>query len=99
MARVSFFLQTDSSLDADHSLRDARAAETQMRNNPDTPQKSRKPAAEWTLGKWCRLRDSNTRPPHYECDALPTELRRPRAIQGMHGWPGNYASPPPTATV
>src|SRR3546814_7285012 len=25
---------------------------------------------------WCRLRDSNTRPSHYECDALPTELRR-----------------------
>ena len=24
------------------------------------------------------LRDSNTRPPHYECDALPTELRRHR---------------------
>ena len=32
------------------------------------------------LGKWCRLRDSNTRPPHYECDALPTELRRLRAL-------------------
>src|ERR1700735_3549003 len=29
-------------------------------------------------GEWCRLRDSNTRPPHYECDALPTELRRPK---------------------
>src|SRR5215813_2856238 len=29
------------------------------------------------LREWCRLRDSNTRPPHYECDALPTELRRP----------------------
>lgn len=26
--------------------------------------------------KWCRLRDSNTRPPHYECDALPVELKR-----------------------
>ncbi len=26
---------------------------------------------------WCRLRDSNTRPPHYECGALPAELRRP----------------------
>src|SRR3546814_18731602 len=25
---------------------------------------------------WCRLRDTNTRPSHYECDALPTELRR-----------------------
>src|SRR6185437_8920954 len=32
--------------------------------------------------KWCRLRDSNTRPPHYECDALPTELRRP----ATRGW-------------
>ena len=28
------------------------------------------------LMEWCRLRDSNTRPPHYECDALPAELRR-----------------------
>src|SRR5579862_7336797 len=27
-------------------------------------------------GGWCRLRDSNTRPSHYECDALPAELRR-----------------------
>ena len=26
--------------------------------------------------EWCRLRDSNTRPPHYECGALPAELRR-----------------------
>ena len=26
---------------------------------------------------WCRLGDSNTRPPHYECGALPAELRRP----------------------
>ena len=31
----------------------------------------------FSWGGWCRLRDSNTRPPHYECDALPTELRRP----------------------
>ena len=30
--------------------------------------------------KWCRLRDSNTRPSHYECDALPAELRRPRRL-------------------
>jgi hypothetical protein len=29
-----------------------------------------------SLEKWCRLGDLNTRPPHYECDALPTELRR-----------------------
>ena len=40
--------------------------------------KPRKPAAN-RAWEWCRLRDSNTRPPHYECDALPTELRRPRA--------------------
>ena len=26
---------------------------------------------------WCRLGDSNTRPTHYECVALPAELRRP----------------------
>ena len=26
--------------------------------------------------KWCRKRDSNPRPPHYECDALPAELLR-----------------------
>ena len=32
--------------------------------------------------KWCRLRDSNTRPPHYECDALPTELKRLAAPMG-----------------
>ena len=28
------------------------------------------------MGRWCRLGDSNTRPQHYECCALPTELRR-----------------------
>jgi hypothetical protein len=27
-------------------------------------------------GLWCRLGESNTGPPHYECDALPAELRR-----------------------
>ena len=27
--------------------------------------------------KWCRKRDSNPRPTHYECAALPTELLRP----------------------
>ena len=32
--------------------------------------------------EWCRLRDSNTRPPHYECDALPAELRRPWNANG-----------------
>ena len=26
--------------------------------------------------KWCRLGDLNTRPTHYECVALPTELKR-----------------------
>src|SRR5512145_3003400 len=32
---------------------------------------------------WCRLRDSNTRPTHYECAALPAELRRlPGSAQG-----------------
>ena len=30
---------------------------------------------------WCRLGDSNTRPPHYECGALPAELRRPCALK------------------
>src|SRR5579872_632821 len=28
------------------------------------------------LVKWCRQRESNPRPTHYECVALPTELRR-----------------------
>src|SRR5712671_3689557 len=31
---------------------------------------------EQTTRKWCRKRDSNPRPPHYECGALPTELLR-----------------------
>ena len=26
--------------------------------------------------KWCRLKDLNLRPSHYECAALPTELNR-----------------------
>src|ERR1700744_1582471 len=60
------------------------------------PENSAKPRRTG-LWKWCRLRDSNTRPPHYECDALPTELRRPAAGRAG-GWPGNYASRPPTAT-
>ncbi len=30
------------------------------------------------MGKWCRGRDSNPRPPHYECGALPAELPRQR---------------------
>ena len=34
--------------------------------------------------KWCRRRDSNPRPSHYECDALPSELLRRRGeILGM----------------
>jgi hypothetical protein len=32
-------------------------------------------------GKWCRLGDLNTRPSHYECDALPAELRRRRFLK------------------
>ena len=27
-------------------------------------------------GEWCRREESNSRPSHYECAALPTELRR-----------------------
>jgi hypothetical protein len=34
------------------------------------------PASVWEDRCWCRKRDSNPRPPHYECDALPTELLR-----------------------
>ena len=37
---------------------------------------------------WCRLRDSNTRPSHYECDALPAELRRP----GTYYAPTNFGA-------
>src|SRR5438105_8786748 len=33
----------------------------------------------WTASAWCRRRDSNPRPPHYECGALPAELQRRRA--------------------
>ena len=34
-------------------------------------------SSEWSFGKnWCRLVDSNHRPTHYECVALPTELNR-----------------------
>src|SRR5689334_6422878 len=29
------------------------------------------------LSRWCRRRDLNPRPAHYECAALPTELLRP----------------------
>ena len=28
------------------------------------------------IGKWCRLKDLNLRPTHYECVALPAELNR-----------------------
>ena len=34
--------------------------------------------------KWCRWGDSNTRPTHYECVALPTELQRPRNLEIWH---------------
>jgi hypothetical protein len=30
--------------------------------------------------KWCRLRDSNPRPPDYKSGALPTELSRHIAV-------------------
>ena len=29
---------------------------------------------------WCRRQDSNSRPPHYKCGALPTELQRHQKI-------------------
>src|SRR3546814_18125993 len=51
---------------------------------------------------WCRLRDSNTRPSHYECDALPTELRRhlrpdpPASGSGVPFPPELTVKPPPT---
>ena len=41
-----------------------------------------------SLKRWCRLRDSNTRPPHYECDALPAELRRPDPVAKRGGSEG-----------
>src|SRR3546814_3968712 len=31
----------------------------------------------WTHQSWCRLRDSNPRPPDYKSGALPAELSRP----------------------
>ena len=40
----------------------------------------------------CRLQDSNLRPSHYECDALPTELRR-RAVATL-GAPAAARKPP-----
>ena len=33
-----------------------------------------------TLGKWCRLRDLNSRPTDYKSVALPTELKRHKII-------------------
>ncbi len=52
----------------------------------DARQSPREPGARawhagsnWNKGKWCRLGDLNTRPSHYECDALPAELRRRRS--------------------
>ena len=54
-------------------------------------------AASSLLGKkkaWCRLRDSNTRPPHYECGALPAELRRPMVSEAfpVGAEPGGFFS-------
>jgi hypothetical protein len=37
-----------------------------------------------THGPWCRLQDSNLRPPHYECDALPAELKRRTSRRGPY---------------
>ena len=40
------------------------------------------PATQWCQGiftmerKWCRQQESNSRPSHYKCAALPTELCR-----------------------
>ena len=55
---------------------------------------------------WCRLRDSNTRPSHYECDALPAELKRrctkgaltpyQRRLVAATPGPGLMASAPPS---
>src|SRR4051794_27418321 len=46
--------------------------------------------------KWCRVKDSNPRPSHYKCAALPTELTRPRRHFriSVRGWTraGAYAS-------
>jgi integrase len=42
--------------------------------------------AKWCLSRangWSRLGESNPRPTHYECVALPAELRRP--VPGWHG--------------
>src|SRR6185437_6953944 len=36
-----------------------------------------------SLKRWRRLGDSNTRPTHYECAALPAELRRPPGGRGV----------------
>ena len=38
------------------------------------------------ISRWCRWRDSNPRPTHYECVALPTELHR-----RLQTWPGALA--------
>src|SRR5437764_13113471 len=44
---------------------------------PNAPERATSPG--WTICFWCRRRDSNPRPPHYECGALPAELQRRRA--------------------
>ena len=58
-------------------------------------EKSATYSARW----WCRLGDSNTRPTHYECVALPAELRRPLSARiDTHRAPllqqGKPAAPP-----
>ena len=40
------------------------------------------------LKKWCRRRDSNPRPQHYECRALPTELLRHALIRRLEARAG-----------
>lgn len=44
---------------------------------PDDAQPKVRPTTVSGVTRWSRLRESNPRPTHYECVALPTELRRP----------------------
>ena len=85
------------SLKIDVSDRQLTAAVSMGRRNTRTKPRhssfgpeglSRRPRSISTPGPqiWCRQGDSNTRPPHYECDALPTELCR-------HGLGGTYSAP------
>ena len=41
-------------------------------------------------GIWCRLRDSNPRPPDYKSGALPAELRRPLRWGAWEGRPSQF---------